>query len=157
MSFKATAARMTSHEDDVLEMTALRSRIEKELGDVRGVVTGSLSELEGAKVNLHRSRERLDALLSALRFMKDEADIVSLSEYQKVRTLFEDNKGLVAQYETISDAAKKRGFAAAESVKKLVQQLTDLEEALGTHGKVLTLPQREVIDAEEENADDDDE
>jgi archaellum component FlaC len=147
---------MTSNEDEVLELTALHERIEKELGDIRGVVAGASNELEGARINLHRSKERLETLVSALRFMKDEADIVSLSEYQKVKRLFEDNKDLVNQYETISNTAKTRGANAADAVKRLVQQLNDVEEALSSYGKILTLPQREVI-VDEENTDDDDE
>jgi len=147
---------MTPHEEVLLELSAKRSRIEKDLTDARRLVTNTAHELEGARTNLHNCEDRMTHLLSAFEYMRTEAEVVSITEYQKVRDLIEKNKVLVEQYEGLADSAKKRGTGSAEYVKTLVEQLDLIDKEFNSYGKVLYLPSQRQGPVDEEGTDDDD-
>jgi chromosome segregation ATPase len=143
------AVQVMSVQDDVLILTGKQDRLQKELQDVRARLSNAAHELEGVRLQLTRSQERLTILSRALEFMKNEAEIVSLDEYRKVKDLVDENAHLVKQHRTMEEAAKNKGKAASEYLQDVTQKLDATTKELSNYGKVIPLPRRQVVDEEE--------
>ena len=138
-----------SVQDDVLVLTGKQDRLQKELLDVRARLSNAAHELEGVRLQLTRSQERLSILTKAMEFMNKEAEIVSLDEYRKVKDLVEENTHLVKQHKTMEEAAKNKGKAASEYLQDVTRNLDATTKELSNYGKVIILPRRQVVDEEE--------
>lgn len=133
-----------------------RRQLEREQQEAYKVASIAAHELQGFRENLRLARDRAALARKALNFMRYEAPAVSLNEYGKVKELLEQNEALIAQYESLGEAAKTKGTAAADRAKDIAEGLVTVDQEINESAKVLQFPVKLRVSVQQESDDVDD-
>lgn len=136
---------MTTFEEQVLALNAQKSSLQSDLERAQNTARVAAHELTASKVNAKRVQERVSALQSCFDFMRGEAEIVSFGEFGQVSKFLRENKALLATYNAHGEEATIKGKAAAERVQQILKQLDEVDEELGSHGKIIPFPRFQEV------------
>jgi hypothetical protein len=144
-----------------MKLVENKGKLERELRDAHKVASASAHELLGLREQARMAATRITALRDALGRLRGEALVVSLGEYAQMRTLLEENEGIVAKYEGLAAAVKLKGTAAASRAEAITQGLADVDQELKACGVLLQFPTPPRMSTppevpEDEGPDDDD-
>jgi acetyl-CoA carboxylase carboxyltransferase component len=137
-------------DEQQLSITNRRQEKEKEYEQARGIAARAAQELQTAREQIRRSRERLQALLRVDKHLREEADIVSLEEFAKVKQCIDDNNAIFEEYRGVAAAAELKGKTAAARASDLLRDIERISAEINSYGKILPFKSRD------EEVDDDD-
>lgn len=144
---------MTPEEETVLDLTARKNSLERDLAGARAVVNKSAHELEAARYQVRQAEDRLKHLVPALTFLRKEAEIVSFSEFYTINRLIRENRALVSQHNGCADTAQEKGKKAADQLKEIESQLETITTKLSDYGQVIAFPTPPQANLNDDNDD----
>ena len=150
---------METWEETVMKLNADKLSMQKELERTHVERKQSALELQGVREQMRKAQERITQLVKAVNFMRREAQIVSFTEYGKVKAILSDNRLLIDQYQSQAHSATEKGVTASQRAQDLTKELEHIDTELSTHGKVIPFPvpfQGFTTPYDEEEAPDDD-
>lgn len=140
------------------QLLAERLKVEKELTQAQVVASTTAKELQDIRDKQRSAEKRLQSLREAVANLKGPAEVVLLSEYEKMKELIADNEGILALYKSQSEASKLKGTTAAKRAEDLASKLATVDKELSAHGKILPFSHaRAPAGDEDQEPDDDDE
>jgi chromosome segregation ATPase len=108
-----------------------------ELGKTKDLVRQSSRRLLDTKTSIAKIEEVIQTLEAGLRYLKRDAKVVLLSEYEITLVLIANNKELLAKKKLEIPRLKTQGLEAQQRIPGLEAQVKRLEKKLTTYGKVL--------------------